>query len=88
MWQSLWNAIPTLTTALGAWISGPLSEKIGRRWALLCSGAFAMVGVGVLYIAETPEEFLGGKMIVNFGLGIGKPDHRAKELESNLWYLT
>lgn len=68
-WQSLWNAIPQLTTGLGAWFSGPISDRYGRRWSLFIAGVLSIIGVAIVYTASTPAVFLVGKMINSIGLG-------------------
>lgn len=68
-WQSLWNAIPQLTTGLGAWISGPISDRFGRRWSLFVAGVLSIIGVAIVYTSSTPPVFLVGKMVNSLGLG-------------------
>lgn len=68
-WQSLWNAIPQLTTGIGAWLSGPVSDRYGRRATLLVAGILSVVGVAIVYTAETSPQFLVGKMVNSVGLG-------------------
>lgn len=68
-WQSLWNAIPQLTTGLGAWLSGPISDRFGRRWSLFIAGLLSVIGVAIVYTSSTPSVFLVGKMINSLGLG-------------------
>lgn len=68
-WQSLWNAIPQLTTGLGAWLSGPISDRFGRRWSLFIAGVLSIIGVAIVYTSSTPPIFLIGKMVNSLGLG-------------------
>lgn len=68
-WQSLWNAIPQLTTGLGAWISGPVSDRYGRRFTMFMAGVLSIIGVAIVYTAENSPQFLVGKMINSLGLG-------------------
>jgi MFS transporter, SP family, general alpha glucoside:H+ symporter len=71
-WQSLWNALPQLMTGIGAWISGPLSDRLGRRWALFIAGVLSAAGIAVIFTAESNGQFLGGKMVNALGLGMGE----------------
>ncbi|ETS79765.1 hypothetical protein PFICI_09618 [Pestalotiopsis fici W106-1] len=69
-WQSLWNAIPQLMTGIGAWISGPIADRFGRRWTMFLAGVVSVVGVAIIYTSETNGQFLGGKMVNAIGLGM------------------
>ncbi|KAI0143353.1 general substrate transporter [Pestalotiopsis sp. NC0098] len=69
-WQSLWNAIPQLMTGIGAWISGPVADRLGRRWTMFIAGVASVVGVAIIYTSETNGQFLGGKMVNATGLGM------------------
>ncbi|KAI0123935.1 MFS sugar transporter-like protein [Xylariales sp. AK1849] len=69
-WQSLWNALPQLTTGFGAWVSGPLSDRLGRRWCMFIAGIFSIVGVSIVFTASVNGQFLGGKMVNALGLGM------------------
>ncbi|KAJ5359093.1 uncharacterized protein N7496_011506 [Penicillium cataractarum] len=69
-WQSLWNAIPQLTTMLGAWSAGHISDAFGRRLGFFLSGIISSAGVAVLYSAATSPVFLVGKMVNGIGLGM------------------
>lgn len=68
-WQSLWNALPQLTTGLGAWLSGPVSDRYGRRLTMFMAGIFSVVGVAIIYTADASPQFLVGKMVNSLGLG-------------------
>ncbi|CAK7226328.1 hypothetical protein SBRCBS47491_006192 [Sporothrix bragantina] len=69
-WQSLWNAMPQLTTGIGAWVAGPLSDRFGRRIAFVVSGMISAAGVAVVYTASARGVFLAGKMVNAVGLGM------------------
>ncbi|KAH8205049.1 hypothetical protein TruAng_000772 [Truncatella angustata] len=69
-WQSLWNAIPQLMTGIGAWSSGPVSDRLGRRWTMFIAGVISAAGVTIVYTAESNGQFLGGKMVNAVGLGM------------------
>lgn len=71
-WQSLWNAIPQLMTGIGAWLSGPIADRLGRRWTMFLAGVVSVVGVAIIYTSESNGQFLGGKMVNAIGLGMGK----------------
>ncbi|CAK7238441.1 hypothetical protein SEUCBS140593_010691 [Sporothrix eucalyptigena] len=69
-WQSLWNAMPQLTTGIGAWAAGPIADRFGRRAAFITAGFISAAGVAVVYTASTRGVFLGGKMLNAVGLGL------------------
>jgi SP family general alpha glucoside:H+ symporter-like MFS transporter len=69
-WQSLWNALPQLTTGLGAWSSGFVADRFGRRASFLIAGILSVAGVAVVYTAPTNGQFLAGKMVNALGLGM------------------
>ncbi|KAL2847396.1 general substrate transporter [Aspergillus pseudodeflectus] len=69
-WQSLWNALAQVSTAIGAFIIPLVSDGLGRRYALGLSGAVCCAGVAVLYTCQTPGVFLAGKMVNAVGLGM------------------
>lgn len=69
-WQSLWNALAQLSTALGALLIAPASDRLGRRFALVASGVVCAAGIAILYTCEKPGTFLAGKMLNALGLGM------------------
>ncbi|KAK3944421.1 general substrate transporter [Diplogelasinospora grovesii] len=69
-WQSLWNALPQLTTGLGAWASGPIADRFGRRVSFGVAGLISVAGVAVIYTASSNGAFLAGKMVNSFSLGM------------------
>lgn len=69
-WQSLWNAMPQLTTGIGAWAAGPLADRFGRRAAFVTAGCLSAAGVAIVYTASSRGVFLGGKMVNALGLGM------------------
>ncbi|KAL3486169.1 hypothetical protein BJX62DRAFT_242235 [Aspergillus germanicus] len=69
-WQSLWAALPQVMTGVGAFCSGMLADRFGRRTNFTLSGLFSTAGIAVLYISSMRGVFLAGKMINAFGLGL------------------
>ncbi|KAJ2898975.1 hypothetical protein MKZ38_003544 [Zalerion maritima] len=69
-WQSLWNALPQFTTGIGAWTSGYISDRFGRRVSFIVSGLLSVAGVAVVYTAKSNGQFLAGKMVNALGLGM------------------
>ncbi|KAF7550962.1 hypothetical protein G7Z17_g5386 [Cylindrodendrum hubeiense] len=69
-WQSLWNALAQVGTALGCYAAGPISDRFGRRLAFLVAAIISAAGVAVVYTSSSPGQFLGGKIINALGLGL------------------
>lgn len=65
-WQSLYGGIAQLAAIIGAYGTGWLADRIGRRYTNLISCLISMVGVGVQY-ASIPSGSLG---ILTAGKGI------------------
>ncbi|KAH7007308.1 maltose permease Mal61 [Ilyonectria destructans] len=69
-WQSLWNALSQVATAMGCYAAGPISDRFGRRLAFLVAAIISAAGVAVVYTSSSPGQFLGGKMVNALGLGL------------------
>lgn len=59
-----------IAITLGALCTGVLGDAFGRRLALFVGASVSMVGVAVAYVADVPGEFLAGKMVNGFALGL------------------
>lgn len=51
-------------------MSGPVSDRLGRRWTMLIAGILSIIGVAVVFTASASPQFLVGKMINSLGLGM------------------
>ena len=69
-WQSLWNSLAQVATALGSFMVAEISDRFGRRTAFFASGLVSIVGVAVLYISSSAGVFLAGKMVNGIALGM------------------
>ncbi|KAF5672021.1 maltose permease [Fusarium heterosporum] len=69
-WQSLWSSLYNVTTMLGSVSAGYGQDRFGRRSVFLASSVIAAVGIALTFISKTPAEFLGGKMISGFAMGL------------------
>lgn len=59
-------------TGIGAWTSGPIADRLGRRLTMFIAGITSATGVAVVFTADTNGQFLGGKMVNAIGLGMGE----------------
>ena len=69
-WQSLWSSMYNVATMLGAVFAGFLQDRLGRRSVFLASIVIASAGIALSFIAGDPAEFLGGKIVSGFGMGL------------------
>ncbi|KPI39381.1 General alpha-glucoside permease [Cyphellophora attinorum] len=69
-WQSLWNALYNIFNMLGSVSAGHLQDWFGRRSVFLAAIIIGSAGVAVSYISKTPAEFLGGKIVAGYAVGL------------------
>ncbi|RAL00068.1 maltose permease Mal61 [Aspergillus ibericus CBS 121593] len=69
-WQSLWNAISQIASMLGATAAGPIQDRCGRRSAFLGAACLSAAGIAIVFTASTPGEFLAGKIVNGFAMGL------------------
>lgn len=69
-WQSAWNATYNVMNMVGCLVAGVLQDWFGRRSVFLVAIACSCSGIGVTYVAHTPELFLGGKILTGFSIGL------------------
>ncbi len=63
--------VTTATTVVGSFISGWLSDRVGRRKVFVCASAFIYAcGLAVIGLATDFQGFLWGIAIVGFGQGV------------------
>lgn len=68
-WQSLWSAMYNVATMLGSVSAGFLQDRLGRRSVFLASATIAAAGIALTFVAGTPAEFLGGKIVSGYAMG-------------------
>lgn len=69
-WQSLWNALYNVMNMLGSVSAGHLQDWFGRRSVFMASIIFGTAGIAISYISKTPAEFLGGKIVAGYAVGL------------------
>lgn len=69
IWASLFSAMSALAQAFGGIAIAPLSDKYGRKTAIIVSCFISAVGVGLQYGATSRGMILGGKMVNGFAIG-------------------
>ncbi|KAF5970911.1 maltose permease [Fusarium coicis] len=65
-WQSLWNATYNIMQLFGSLIAGFVQDKLGRRAVFLAGIIIVSCGITLAYLAETPAQFMGAKIISGF----------------------
>ncbi|KAJ3540813.1 hypothetical protein NM208_g4893 [Fusarium decemcellulare] len=68
-WQSLWNATYNIMQLFGSLAAGFVQDKLGRRAVFLCGIIIVSCGITLAYVAETPAQFMGAKIISGFAVG-------------------
>jgi MFS family permease len=69
IWASLWTAMSYLFQAMGGFLIGFVSDRVGRKWPCVGACCLSVVGVGVQYAAMSRGILLLGKMINGFAIG-------------------
>jgi hypothetical protein len=69
IWASLWTAMSYLLQAIGGFLIGFVSDRIGRKWSCVGACLLSVAGVGVQYGATSRGMLLGGKMINGLAIG-------------------
>jgi MFS transporter, SP family, general alpha glucoside:H+ symporter len=69
-WQSLWNALYNVFNMLGSISAGHLQDWFGRRSVFLASIIFGTAGIGISYVSKNPAEYLGGKIVAGYAVGL------------------
>ncbi|KAJ5172231.1 MFS general substrate transporter [Penicillium capsulatum] len=77
MWLSLWSALGCLGGMIGALVSGPWQDRVGRRWPLAIGSLLSAVAVAIVYTSNLPAGitvrrtmFLIGEMIQGLVIGV------------------
>ncbi|KAF5689290.1 maltose permease [Fusarium circinatum] len=69
-WQSAWNATYNVLQLFGAFTAGHLQDWFGRRDVFLAAIICASAGIALSYISQTQDQFLGGKIVTGFAVGL------------------
>lgn len=69
IWASLWTAMSYLLQAVGGFLIGFVSDRIGRKWSCVGASCLSVVGVGIQFAATSRAMLLGGKMVNGFAIG-------------------
>ncbi|OLN96737.1 Alpha-glucosides permease MPH2 [Colletotrichum chlorophyti] len=69
-WQSVWSAMYNVMMIFGSFTAGYVQDTLGRRAVFLLASVIAASGIAVSFISETPAQFLGGKIITGFSVGL------------------
>ncbi|KAM0322741.1 hypothetical protein ACHAQA_009332 [Verticillium albo-atrum] len=69
-WQSAWNATYNVMSMIGSVSAGFLQDWFGRRSVFLAAVICSAAGIALNYIAETPAQFLGGKIVTGYSVGL------------------
>ena len=69
-WQSAWAASYNAMTLFGSLFAAQTQDMFGRRIVFLMAIIVAAVGTTVNFISKNPAQFLGGKMVTGFSIGL------------------
>ncbi|SPJ90420.1 related to maltose permease [Fusarium torulosum] len=68
-WQSLWNATYNIMQLFGSITAGFMQDRLGRRAVFLLGIITVSGGIALAYLAETPAQFMGAKIMSGFAVG-------------------
>ncbi|XP_075148733.1 facilitated trehalose transporter Tret1-like [Haematobia irritans] len=63
------SSVLALGALIAPFIAGPLADKIGRKWTLLCSSFFLAISYLLMMIAHHVSIILLGRVLQGFGAG-------------------
>ena len=69
-WQSAWNAMYNVMQILGSVVAGHLQDWLGRRAVFLLAVIVAAGGIAINFVASNAAQFLGGKIVTGFAIGL------------------
>ncbi|GKT46125.1 MFS transporter fmqE [Colletotrichum spaethianum] len=69
-WQSAWSAMYNVMMVFGSFTAGYMQDRLGRRSVLLLASIVAATGIAISFVSETPPQFLGGKIVTGFSVGL------------------
>lgn len=59
IWASLWTAMSYLLQALGGFMIGFVSDRVGRKWPCVAACCLSVAGVGIQFAASSRSVLLG-----------------------------
>jgi MFS family permease len=59
IWASLWTAMSYLLQALGGFMIGFVSDRVGRKWLCVAACCISVAGVGIQFGASSRSVLLG-----------------------------
>ena len=68
--QELIVSIALLGAFISSLVSGPLSDKYGRRIIIILSDAFFTIGAILMAVSASVEVLMVGRFIIGLGIGI------------------
>lgn len=69
-WQSAWNALYNTMMFFGSFTAGYVQDWYGRRAVIALAAVVAASGIAISFVSETPAQFLGGKIVTGFSVGL------------------
>ncbi|TEA20933.1 General alpha-glucoside permease [Colletotrichum sidae] len=69
-WQSAWNAMYNTMMFFGSFAAGHMQDWLGRRAVIALGIVISAAGIAASFVAETPAQFLAGKIITGFSVGL------------------
>ncbi|KAF6815882.1 maltose permease [Colletotrichum plurivorum] len=69
-WQSAWNAMYNTMMFFGSFTAGYVQDWFGRRAVIAMAVVVASAGIAISFVSETPSQFLGGKIVTGFSVGL------------------
>ncbi|KAH0433877.1 maltose permease [Colletotrichum camelliae] len=69
-WQSAWNAMYNTMMFFGSFTAGYVQDWFGRRAVMAMAVVTSACGIAISYVSETPSQFLGGKIVAGFAVGL------------------
>ncbi|KAH6695264.1 maltose permease MAL61 [Plectosphaerella plurivora] len=77
VWLALWNASMQIGFMIGSMFNGWVSDRFGRRIAMMAGALVTSVGIAVVYTSDLSESmghrrgaFLAGKIVLGMGLSM------------------
>jgi MFS family permease len=68
-WQAAWNAMFNVMSVFGSIAAGSVQDRFGRRIVFLVGIISSTAGIALAYTANSPQQYLGGKICTGFAVG-------------------